>query len=125
MKLTALGAGIALLLAYGAWSALGTLTAVSQGESAIALSQGLIRLAGVGLLAWGLARRHAWAWWFTVGAGSVAALSGVVLLVTHTPGNAPDAGRLLPLAALPALMVAFLLMPSARRGCRAPGRRLE
>lgn len=122
--MTALRCAAALLVVYGLWSAQGTLAQVADGGSALALSQGLIRLAGVALLAWGIYRARAWAWWFVIAAAFLAAVSGVALLVLSArSAQGTDLAGLLPLAVLPGLVVALLALPSAWKACRAFGRR--
>lgn len=124
--MTALRLAAALLIVYGLWSAQGTVAQVADGGSALALSQGLIRLAGVVLLAWGIYRARAWAWWFVIAAASLAAVSGVALLVISArTAQGADVAGLAPLAVLPGLVVALLALPSAWKACRAFGRRLD
>jgi hypothetical protein len=118
-RVRAVRLAVALLLAYAAWSAAGVVAEVRAGASGLALSQALVRLAGVGLLAWGLWQQRAWAWWFVVGSGALAALSGAALLAWPQYAGGVPATRLVPLAVLPALTVACLFLPSARRACGA------
>lgn len=124
--MTALRFAAALLIVYALWSAQGTVAQVAEGGSALALSQGLIRLAGVVLLAWGIWRARAWAWWFVMAAASLAAVSGLALLVLSArTAQGADIAGLVPLAVLPGLVVALLALPSAWKACRAFGRRFD
>lgn len=121
--MTTLRIAAALVLAYGLWGASQTVAHVLDGGAALALSQGLIRLAGVVLLAWGLYRARAWAWWFVMAVAGMAVVAAAVLLGMAARSPEGVDWSVLPLLILPAAVVACLALPAAWRTSRAFGRR--
>ena len=119
-----------LLLLYGVLVVAGAvlLHTMGGGVDAADFVDALVRLAGMGVLAWGLLRRRRWAWWISVLLGGLWIVLAVFAVVVFATTDARD---LLP---LPTLSVSFmagsilllagalscLLSPSARAFFRRP-----
>lgn len=125
--MTALRVALVALLLYALTGVVATVLYVQAGATPRELSVGLIRLAGMLLLAWGLWRQQLWAWWFVVGVAAVAALLGIAGIVIGV-GEGVALGaevQLIVSAILATVVVAALLMPGARAACGVRRKRTQ
>ena len=114
---------ISLLLLYAWFLASGSLLNIGLSEAAISVRLNLVRpitwliviLSMV--VAWGLGKRYAWAWWLGV-AGALVQLGRIVWWAAqrHSLAHLPGTGVWLVAGILLAFLV-VLLLPPVRRAC--------